>query len=297
MSFTQCPFLHHDEEDGNQNQDVDGGRNHAADDRRGNRLHHIGADAGFPENRNKTGKHSADGHKLWPQTMNGTFNGCVFNVSIRQRLTRLQFVFESFMKIDDHHDTGFYSNSEECDVTDRHSDAEVVVKKPLQEQPSTHRIDDWEDENKRFGDRAKDQVQQQEDHEEDHRKNQLQALLGTQFQFVLSRPLKRVICGQGEFVVEELICLCDEAPIVGVLEIDVNVASKRAIFIADHGRSMREGDPRYLTKLNLCARRSADQHPTHLLNIVAEVSLIADVDRIALASLDVLSDVLSADAG
>src|SRR5580698_6364558 len=105
--------------------------------------------------------------------MNSAFNGCVFNVSIRQCLTRLQFVFESFMKIDDHHDTGFYSNSEECDVTDRHGDAEVVVKKPLQEQPSTHRIDGWKDENKCFGNRVKDQIQQKENDEEYHRKDRL----------------------------------------------------------------------------------------------------------------------------
>ena len=54
---------------------------------------------------------------------------------------------------------------------------------------------------------------------------------------------------------------------------------------------MREGDPRYLTQRNLRTGRGADEHPTHLLDVVAEVSLIADIDGIALASLDVLGNI------
>ena len=40
-----------------------------------------------------------------------------------------------------------------------------------------------------------------------------------------------------------------------------------------------------------------DQYPAHLLDIVAEISLVANIDGIALAAFDVLCDVLSADAG
>ncbi|MGB7189625.1 MAG: hypothetical protein WBD10_05780, partial [Acidobacteriaceae bacterium] len=47
-SAIQVPLLHHDKEDWNEDEDVDSGRNHAADDGRGNRFHHVGADAGFP---------------------------------------------------------------------------------------------------------------------------------------------------------------------------------------------------------------------------------------------------------
>ena len=39
----------------------------------------------------------------------------------------LQFVFERFMKIDDHDDSRLYRDSKECNIADRHSDAEVVV--------------------------------------------------------------------------------------------------------------------------------------------------------------------------
>jgi hypothetical protein len=60
---------------------------------------------------------------------------------------------------------------------------------------------------------------------------------------------------------------------------------------------MREEDFRYLTKWNLGPGWSADQHSQHLLNIVAEVSLVADIDRIAFASFDVFRDILTSDAG
>ena len=65
--------------------------------------------------------------------MNSAFNGRLFHIGIRQRLTGLQLVLESFMKINHHDYAGFYRDSKECNVTDRHSDAEVVVEKPLQE--------------------------------------------------------------------------------------------------------------------------------------------------------------------
>ena len=105
----------------------------------------------------------------------------------------LQFVFERFMEIDHHDDAGLDRNSEERDIADGHRNAEVVVKQPLQQQPSTHRIDSRKDEDERLGDRVEDHIQQQKNHEEDDRKNQLQPLLRAQFQFVLSRPLKGVI--------------------------------------------------------------------------------------------------------
>jgi len=44
----QRAFLHHHEKNRHQNQHVNRGRNHAADNRRGNRLHHIRANTGRP---------------------------------------------------------------------------------------------------------------------------------------------------------------------------------------------------------------------------------------------------------
>src|ERR1700679_791955 len=207
MSFTQCPFLHHDEEDGNQNQDVDGGSNHAADDRRGNRLHHIGAYAGFPKDWNQTGKHRADCHQLWPQTMHSTLNGCIFDIDVCQCNAGAQFVFERFMEIHHHDHSGLYCDSEERNVTDCHGDAEVVVEKPLQEYSSSHCIDGWKDQDQRFGYGVEYQVQQHENHKEDHGKDQLQSLFGTEFEFVLSGPLESVIGRQRQLAVNQLVCL------------------------------------------------------------------------------------------
>src|SRR5579875_884746 len=91
--------------------------------------------------------------------------------------------------------------------------------------------------------------------------------------------------------------LRDEAAIIRVFEIDVDIPGQRAVFIPNHGGAMREGDLRYLPQRNLCPGWSADQHATHLLNIVAEIPLVADVDGITFAALDILGDILSADAG
>src|ERR1700691_442619 len=105
--------------------------------------------------------------------MNGAFDDRFLHIGLRQRLTGLQLAFQCFMKISHHDHPGFYSDSKERNVTDRDGDAKVIVKKPLQQQSSAHRIDGWKDENKRFCNRVKDKIEQQEDHEEDDRKNQL----------------------------------------------------------------------------------------------------------------------------
>jgi hypothetical protein len=99
----------------------------------------------------------------------------------------------------------------------------------------------------------KDQIQQQENDEKDDRQNQLQPLFSTQSQLVLSRPLKGVIGWQSQLVVQELVCISNEAAVVGVFEIDVDVPSQGAIFISNHGRATRKGDARYLPQRNLSA--------------------------------------------
>ncbi len=86
--------------------------------------------------------------------------GRLLHVGVRQRLSILEPAFERFVEINHHDDAGLNRDSEERDVADRHCNAEVVVKKPLQEQSPTHCIDGGEDEDKRFGDRVKDQIKQ-----------------------------------------------------------------------------------------------------------------------------------------
>lgn len=48
MTFAQCPLLYHDEEYGHKDKDLNGRGNHAANNWSGDRLHDVGADAGFP---------------------------------------------------------------------------------------------------------------------------------------------------------------------------------------------------------------------------------------------------------
>ena len=70
----------------------------------------------------------------------------------------------------------------------------------------------------------------------------LQPLLRPQFEFVFSRPLVGVIRGKCEFVMQELVCLGDKTAIVRVLEVDVDVSCQCAVLVADHCRTMGEGD-------------------------------------------------------
>src|SRR5260370_16978875 len=95
---------------------------------------------------------------------------------------------------------------------------------------------------------------------------------------------------------KELVCFSDEAAIVRILEIDVDVSRKGAIFVPNHSRTMREGNAGDLSKWDLRSGWRADQNSSHLLDIVPEVPLVAHVYGIAFATFDVLRDVLSADA-
>jgi hypothetical protein len=42
--------------------------------------------------------------------------------------------------------------------------------------------------------------------------------------------------------VKEFVCLRDEATVVGVFEVDVDVPRQRTVFVPNTGRSVREGD-------------------------------------------------------
>ena len=68
--------------------------------------------------------------------MDSALDGCFFNIGIRQCPTGLRLILERFVEINHHHHAGFYRDSKKRNVADCHGDAEVVVKKSLQEQPS-----------------------------------------------------------------------------------------------------------------------------------------------------------------
>ena len=63
--------------------------------------------------RNQAGENSAYCHEFRPQTLDSAFDGRRFHIGIRQRSTRLQFMFESLMEIDNHDYARFDSDAEE----------------------------------------------------------------------------------------------------------------------------------------------------------------------------------------
>src|SRR5215831_11405497 len=80
LAMPQGSFLHQDEEDRNQNQDMDRGCNHSSNHWRGNWLHHIGANTARPQDWNEAGQNCADRHQLWPEPVYSAFNRGLLNV-------------------------------------------------------------------------------------------------------------------------------------------------------------------------------------------------------------------------
>lgn len=87
-------------EEGDQNENVNGRGDHAADNGGGDRLHDVGADSGFPENWNQAGENGKYRHQFGSQALNGTLNN--------------------------HLDAGFNRNPEKHDVA--HPDSNSVLR-------------------------------------------------------------------------------------------------------------------------------------------------------------------------
>src|ERR1700758_4411843 len=118
-----------------------------------------------------------------------------------------------------------------------------------------------------------DQVEQQKNHEEHDGQDQLKTLLGPQFKLVFSRPMEGVVRGKRELLMQELVSLCNETPIVGVFEIDVDVSGECAVLITDHRRAVGERYFGHLAHRNLRPRWSSDEHALHTLGVVTKIPL------------------------
>ncbi len=94
---TKGAFLHKRKEDRHQNQHMNGGGDHAADERRGNRFHHIRADAALPQNRNETREHHAYGHEFRPEALHGAFDDGLLNVFMFQGFSAREPPIERFV--------------------------------------------------------------------------------------------------------------------------------------------------------------------------------------------------------
>ena len=74
MASAESSALDEQEEYRNKNQDVNGGCDHSADDGGGDWLHHIGTNAGFPEDGREAENDRGYGHQLGPQPLHSAFN-------------------------------------------------------------------------------------------------------------------------------------------------------------------------------------------------------------------------------
>ncbi len=175
---------------------MNGGGDHAAHYRGGDRLHHVRADAGFPEDRHQTREHGRYRHQLGAQALHGTVDHRRLQVRLGDRSASPEALIQRLMQIDDHHDTGLNGNAEERDVADPNGHAEVIAKPPLQQQTAGKRIDRRKDQHQRLSHGMKDEIEQHEDDEEDDGKDQLQPFLRAQLKFVFAGPLKRIVRGQ-----------------------------------------------------------------------------------------------------
>src|ERR1700731_1662317 len=214
LALPQRTRLHHHEEDGNQNQDVYRGGNHAPDNRRGDGFHHVRPHTGLPQDRHKARQNGRDGHQFGTQALDGAFDGGLLNIDALQDRPGGKLPVKRFVQIDDHNDASLDRDSKQRDVTNPDRNTEIVAKVPLEKKASRHRIERRKDQNECFGHGSEHHVQQQKNRNEDDRQHDLQPLLGAQFEFIFARPLQAVAGRQLELFTEELVSPGDEAAIV-----------------------------------------------------------------------------------
>src|SRR5712671_4423693 len=134
-------------------------------------------------------------------------------------------------------------------------------------------------------------IEQHEDDEKDDGQNELQALFRSQLELVFARPLIGVARGQLQLLAKHLARLVYETTVIGSVQVNVDVAGQLAIFVADHGRTAREGHFGHFGNGNLGAGRRRNQNSVELFDIVAEVALVAYIDRIASASFNIFGNI------
>src|SRR5579859_6918987 len=195
------------------------------------------------------------------------------------------------MEIDDHHDARLYRDAKQRDIPDPHGHAEVVAQQPLQDQPAGHGIERREDQDHGLSQGVEDHVQKQEDHEEHHGQNDLHPFLCPKLEFIFARPLIGVSRRQLQLLAKHLAGLVYEAAVVGGVEINVDIARELPIFIADHRRTTRERNLGYFGDRYLRPRWCRNQHATQISDVVAEIALVTDIDRIATTAFDIFGNV------
>src|SRR5215469_12842463 len=140
-------------------------------------------------------------------------------------------------------------------------------------------------------------VEKHEDNEKNDGQDHFQAFLRSHLELIFADPFVGVSGRQMESLLELVVCGAHEIPVVLRLEIDIDVAGEGRVLVADHGRPSRERDSGHLFDRNLGPGWCANQNSAQLIDIVPEVSVVADIDRIPLAPFDIFRDHSAADTG
>src|SRR5215831_8275337 len=198
------------------------------------------------------------------------------------------------MEIDHHHNSGLDGDSEQSNVPDPNGHTEVVAHHPLQQQATRHSVESGKDEHQCFAYRVEDQIQQEKDGCKHDRQYDLEPLFRAQFKLILSGPMEGVAGPKVQPFLEQFRCLVYKAPIVFGVEIDIDITGELAVFIADHGWSTGERNPRNLLDRDLSARRCRQEYSFQRFHVIAEVTLVANIHRVALAAFNIFRHIHAA---
>src|SRR5215475_9465273 len=136
----------------------------------------------------------------------------------------------------------------------------------------------------------KHHVEEHEDDEKHDGQDDLQSLLGAQFEFVLASPLEAVTRGQVKPLSEQGLSAVYEVAVISGFEVDVDIAGQSAVLVTKHGRTTGKRYSRYLLDGDLSAGGRGDQNSAEVVHVIAEVAAVPDVDGIPLTAFDVLGD-------
>jgi len=97
---------------------VNGGRNHSADNRRGEGVPHLRADSAFPKDRHKAGKHYEECQPLRAKLLHCCFNGCLFDLLVRDAVAAGEALIKCCIEVHDPGDARLDGDSEQRNVAD-----------------------------------------------------------------------------------------------------------------------------------------------------------------------------------
>src|SRR6185312_4600433 len=266
--------LHHCEEHRNEDKNVNRGRNHASNDRRGDRFHHVRTDPGFAKDWNEAREHDRDGHQFGTEAMYGALDNRRLQVGFGQRSAGYKAAIKGVTEVNHHDNAGLDGNAKKRDIAHPDRYAEVVPEPPLQNQSSGESVDRRENQYGCFRNGVKDHIQEDKNQEEHDGHDEFEPLLRAQFELVFAGPLPGVARRKPELPAKKFVCLVDETAVVCAIEVDIDITRQSRVLIADHGRAARKRNPRDFSDWYLSARWRGNQETAQSFDVVAEITAV-----------------------